>query len=74
MALLPWEPIIRAAREEFEFDFVPDTGDCCDCCGKELVDLMVSNNRGWNFCSWECTLKVAEMFPPLFHIESIGAY
>jgi hypothetical protein len=28
--LLPWEPIVRACRNTFEYAFTPDPGDTCN--------------------------------------------
>jgi hypothetical protein len=76
MSLLPWEPTIRATRETFEFDYAPDPGDKCDHCGCELEkqELMVSNNAGWNFCSWHCLIWHADQYPDHFYVEDLGAY
>jgi len=72
--LLPWEPVVRANRETFEFKFTPDPGDMCDCCGCILdrKPLMVSNNRGRHYCSWFCLMIMAPRYPDQFTIVNEG--
>jgi len=75
--LMPWEPIIRACRNVFTWEWQPDPEDTCQECGEPLhghAEIMVANNAGDNFCSWDCLVKQAKECPEYYKIESLGAY
>lgn len=74
--LLPWEPTIlsRMSRNYFCQTLVADPGDACNNCDKPVEGLIVCDNAGSIFCSWECLIKRAKQFPMMYDIIDTGAY
>lgn len=74
--LLPWGPTVisRISRNYFCQTLVADDGDTCNECDKPVEGLIVCDNAGTIFCSWECLLKRAEQFPTMYNVIDSGAY
>lgn len=76
--LLPWEPVINSkiSRNFFTYDLEPEEEDCClECNTKDFkLGIIVTDNAGNCFCSWECLVKRAKKFPNYYTIHDEGLY
>lgn len=76
--LLPWEPVVssKISRNFFTYEWEPEKDDSClECESKHFeLGIMISDNAGSCFCSWECLIKRATHFSDYYVIHDKGCY